>query len=115
MIHNVQPLNKVTVRDAEMTPSVDEFSEEFTGYSVLTSVDHYLDYDQMMLDRRSRDLTTFQTLATLVRQTCLSQGWMNFVVWFQRAIVKKFIGSKLQSMLDLFSITLDAWTQISVQ
>src|SRR5436190_17283467 len=42
----------------------------------------------MMLDRRSRDLTAFQTLAGLVRQTCLPQGCMNSVACFQRAIVK---------------------------
>jgi len=74
MIHNVQPLNKVTIRDAGMPPSVDEFSEEFAGYPVLTSVDYYSGYDQMMLDRRSRDLTAFQTDAGLVRQTHLPQG-----------------------------------------
>src|SRR5437773_1016589 len=88
MINDVQPLNKVTIRDAGMPPSVDEFSEEFAGYPVLTSVDYYSGYDQMMLDRRSRDLTAFQTDAGLVRQTRLPQVWTNSVACFQRAIVK---------------------------
>src|SRR5436305_8327365 len=79
MINDVQPLNKVTIRDAGMPPSVDEFSEEFAGYPVLTSVDYYSGYDQLMLDKRSRDLTAFQTDAGLVRQTRLPQGWTNSV------------------------------------
>src|SRR5437762_7394206 len=88
MINDVQPLNKVTIRDAGMPPSVDEFSEEFAGYPVLTSVDYYSGYDQMMLNKGSRDLTAFQTLAGLVRQTRLPQGWTNSVACFQWAIVK---------------------------
>ena len=88
MINDVQPLNKVTIRDVGMPPSVDEFSEEFAGYPVLTSVDYYSGYDQMMLDRRSQYLTAFQTDAGLVRQTRLPQGWTNSVACFQRAIVK---------------------------
>ena len=32
LINDVQPLNKVTIRDAGMPPAVDEFSEEFAGY-----------------------------------------------------------------------------------
>ena len=83
MINDVQPLNKVTIRDAGMPPSVDEFSEEFAGYPVLTSVDYYSGYDQLMLDKRSRDLTAFQTDAGLVRQTRLPQGWTNSVACFQ--------------------------------
>lgn len=34
-INDVQPLNKVTIRDSGMPPSVDEFSEDFVGYPIL--------------------------------------------------------------------------------
>ena len=34
-INDVQPLNKVTIRDSGMPPSVDEFSEDFAGYLIV--------------------------------------------------------------------------------
>ena len=51
MINDVQPLNKVTIRDAGMPPSVDEFSEDFVGYPIVTAVDYYSGYNQITLDR----------------------------------------------------------------
>ena len=39
LINNVQQLNKVTIRDAGMPPGVNEFSEDFVGYPILTVVD----------------------------------------------------------------------------
>ena len=87
-INDMQPLNAVTIRDAGMPPSVDEFSEDFAMYPILTSVDYYSGYNQLSLDAQSRDLTSFLTDAGLVRQTRLPQGWTNSVAVFQRAIVK---------------------------
>jgi RNase H-like domain found in reverse transcriptase/Integrase zinc binding domain/Reverse transcriptase (RNA-dependent DNA polymerase) len=87
-INDVQQLNKVTIRDAGMPPSVDEFSEEFAGYPITTSVDYYSGYYQVALDAESRDLTAFLTDAGLVRMTRLPQGWTNSVACFQRVIVK---------------------------
>ena len=87
-INDMQPLNKVTIRDAGMPPSVDEFSEDFAMYPILTSVDYYSGYNQLLLDKGSRDLTTFLTDAGLVKQTRLPQGWTNSVACFQRVIVK---------------------------
>ena len=57
----MQPLNAVTIRDACMPPSVDDFSEDFAGYPILTTVDMFSGYDQMTLDERSRDFTAFMT------------------------------------------------------
>ena len=68
-INDMQPLNGVTIRDAGMPPSVDEFSEDFAMYPIVTSVDYYSGYNQLLLDKRSRDLTAFLTDAGLVRQT----------------------------------------------
>jgi len=87
-INDMQPLNGVTIRDAGMPPSVDEFSEDFAMYPILTSVDYCSGYNQLLLDILSRDLTAFLTDAGLVRQTRLPQGWTNSVVVFQRAIAK---------------------------
>ena len=88
MINDVQPLNKVTIRDAGMPPSVDEFSEDFAGYPIVTAVDYYSGYNQITLDRKSRDYTAFLSEFGLVRSTTLPQGWCNSVASFQRVVGK---------------------------
>jgi transposase InsO family protein len=87
-INDVQPLNKVTIRDAGMPPAVDDFSEDFAGYPITSSVDFYSSYNEILLDIESRDLTAFLTEIGLIRQTRLPQGWTNSVAVFQRIICK---------------------------
>ena len=74
LINDVQQLNKVTIRDSGMPPSVDEFSEDFAGYPIASAVDYYSGYNQIPLDKESRDLTAFLTDVGLVRSTGLPQG-----------------------------------------
>ena len=71
-----------------MPPSVDEFSEDFAGYPITSSIDYYSGYYQIPLDRRSRDLTAFLTPLSLVQSTRLPQGWTNSVASFQRVMAK---------------------------
>ena len=73
-INDVQPLNRVTIRDSGMPPSVDEFSEDFAGYPIVSAIDYFSGYYQIPLDRRSRDLTAFLTALGLVRMTRLPMG-----------------------------------------
>ena len=83
-INDVQALNKVTIRDSGMPPQVDEFSEDFAGYPIVSAIDYYSGYDQITLDEGSRDLTAFLSELGLVRRTTLPQGWCNSVATFQR-------------------------------
>jgi hypothetical protein len=87
-INDVQPLNKATIRDAGMPPSVDEFSEDFAGYPITSAIDYSSGYFQIPLARESRDLTVFLTDLGLLRNTRLPQGWTNSVAAFQRTILK---------------------------
>ena len=87
-INDVQPLNGVTIRDSGMPPSVDEFSEDFAGYPITSAIDYYSGYNQIPLDKRSRDLTAFMTDVGLVRSTRLPQGWTNSVAHYQRVMIK---------------------------
>ena len=66
-----------------MPLSVDEFSEDFAGYPITSAIDYYSGYDQISLDKRSRDLTAFLTDIGLVRSTRLPQG---SVAHFQRVM-----------------------------
>jgi hypothetical protein len=78
-INDVQPLNKITIREAGMPPAVDEFSEDFAGYPITSAIDYYSGYFQLLLDIESRDCTAFLTDIGLVRNTRLPQGWTNLV------------------------------------
>jgi len=91
-INDVQPLNKVTIRDSGMPPLVDEFSEDFAGYPIVTSVNYYSGYYQIPLDLYSRDYTAFLSELGLVRMTRLPQGWCNSVSTFQRVAGKVHCG-----------------------
>lgn len=88
LINDVQQLNKITIRDSGMPPSVDEFSEDFAGYPISSAIDYYSGYYEISLDKKSRDLTAFYTDLGLVRMTRLPQGWTNSVACFQRVMAK---------------------------
>ena len=52
LINDVQQLNKVTIRDSGMPPSVDEFSEDFAGYPITSAIDYYSGYYEVSLDKK---------------------------------------------------------------
>ena len=70
-IQDMQPVNKVTIRNVGTGPIVDEFAEAFAGKSIYSMGDLYSGYDQFQLDIQSRDLTTMKTPLGLVRMCTL--------------------------------------------
>jgi hypothetical protein len=106
-MNDAQPLNKVTIRDAGMPPAVDDFSEDFAGHPIVSSLDFYSGYNQLLLAPQCRDLTTFLTALGLVRQTQLPQSWTNSVAVFQRIIstvIRKAKAQLSQLLLPLWVI-----------
>ena len=45
LINSAQRLNAVTIKDASLPPTVDEFSEEFAGYPLISLLDLFSGYD----------------------------------------------------------------------
>ena len=88
MVNAAMNINMVTIRDANLPPSVDEFSEKFAGMQMTSLIDFFSRYDQIELDSRSRDLTAFMTPLGLLRQTTLPQCATNSVAQFVRIVVK---------------------------
>jgi len=41
-----------------MPPNIDEFLDKFASYVVVFFLDFFLGYDQVLLDLKSRDMTT---------------------------------------------------------
>ena len=81
-------INRVTIRDANLPPCADEFSEEFAGCKVMSLVDFFSGYDQLELDIESRNLTAFATPLGLLRQTTVPMGGTNSVAQFVQMITK---------------------------
>ena len=65
-IQDLQPVNKVTIRNTGVGPSIDEFAEAFAGRSIYSIGDLYSGYDQFQLAVESRDITTMRTPLGLV-------------------------------------------------
>ena len=61
LINSITYLNIITRRDVNLLPSVDEFTEEFISYYIISLIDLYSGYDQMLLYFKSKDLTVFFT------------------------------------------------------
>lgn len=61
LVHDLQPLNAVTIKDASLPPRMETYAEDFGGRGCYGLYDAFVAFDQRALDERSRDLTTFQT------------------------------------------------------
>ena len=82
LVHDLQPLNAVTIRNSGVPPIPDQVIEAMAGRSCYTILDLLVGYDHRTLDIASRDLTTVQSPVGTVRLTCLPQGWTGAVPIF---------------------------------
>src|SRR5271156_372945 len=88
LVNHAVEVNRHTIRDANLPPVVDTFSEEFAGCAVASLIDLFSGYDQIELDSKSRDMTVFITPLRLFRQTTLPQGATNSIAQFVRIVTK---------------------------
>ena len=91
IVHDLQPLNKVTIRDAGMLPIIDNFVEGFAGHQCYTVFDLFWGFDARKIHPKSRDLTAFMTPLRLLQITSLPTRFTNSPAEFQKcmAIVLK--------------------------
>ena len=59
-IQDLQPVNKVTIRNARISPCINEFTEAFAGRSIYSISDLYSSYNQFQLAADNRDITTMR-------------------------------------------------------
>jgi hypothetical protein len=83
LVHDLQPLNAVTICDASVPPFIEHLVESFMGYAVYGMMDLYSGYDQCVLHEESHDLTTFGMPLGPHRLTTLPQGHTNAVQVYQ--------------------------------
>jgi hypothetical protein len=83
IVHDLQPLNKITVKDAGVPPATEDFVESFSGRVCYGLGDILGGYDERALDPISRPLTTFDTPLGRFQLTRLPQGATNSVAVYQ--------------------------------
>lgn len=77
LVHDLQPLNGVSIRDPAVPPFMDQMSEKAAGRACYSTLDLFVAFDQRKLDIRSRDMTTFQTPLGTFRLTAIPMGYTN--------------------------------------
>ena len=96
IVHDLQPLNAITIKDAATLPYVEHFAEQSAGQSIYMMMDLFIGYNHRPLAEASHDLTTFQTPLSTFRLTVLPQGWTDSPAVFQNNVA--FI---LQAKVDI--------------
>lgn len=87
IIHDLQKLNKVTMRDSGVPPILDEFVEAHAGRSVYPVLDMYWGFYARIMDPSSRDMTAFQTPIGLLWIISLPMGFINSPAEFQACMM----------------------------
>ena len=77
LVHDLQPLNAVAIRDPAVPPTVEPYAESFGGRACYGMFDLFVGFDQRPLAPQSRDMTTFQTPLETFRLTCIPMGYTN--------------------------------------
>ena len=82
IVHSLEPLNRITIKHAGVTPFTDQIGEHFAGCACGSMLDLYVSYDECGLAESSHDLTTFQSPFGMLRLVTLLIGWTNSVPIF---------------------------------
>jgi hypothetical protein len=77
VVHSLEPLNGVTIKDSAVPPMTDAIAESFACRSAYSVFDLYVSFDQRQLAPESRDLTTFQSPLGALRLTVIPMGFTN--------------------------------------
>ena len=75
-------MNKVIIRDVNLLLNYEDFAEDFADMTVSSLLDFYADYDQMKLNKKSKNMTVFQTFLKLLRMTIIFMKVTNSVEQF---------------------------------
>ena len=82
-MHDLQPLNAVTIWDSSVPPFVEHPAESFGGYAVYSMMDLFTGYDQRLLHVDSQDMTMFNSPLGPHGLTTLLMGHTNAVQIYQ--------------------------------
>ena len=82
LVHNLQPLNVVTICNAAVPPFIDQLMESMAMRACYSILDLFIRYNHCTLDVTSCNLTSFQMPLGALQCTVLLQGSTNAVAIF---------------------------------
>ena len=77
LVHDLQPLNAVVIKDAGLPPMVEQYAESFGARGCYGIFNLMVGFDQRALAPQSWDLTTFQSPLGTLRLTSIPMGYTN--------------------------------------
>ena len=101
IVHDLQPLNAVSIRDAGLPPVLDAFVEPFAGRQCYTAFDLHWGFDARKIHPKSRDMTAFMSPLGLLRLTSLPMGFTNSPAEFQ-ACMAFILKDEMPHIADIF-------------
>ena len=103
IVHDLQPLNAVSVKDSSLPPNINDFADSFVGHSVYIVADLFAGYDGRRLAEESQELTTTDSPLGPVKLTSLPQGYTNSMQEFMRTVthvIKPMIPHEAEAFVD---------------
>jgi len=103
IVHDLQPLNAVSVKDSSLPPNINDFADSFVGHSVYIVADLFAGYDGRRLAEESQELTTSASPLGPVKLTSLPQGYTNSMQEFMRTVthmIRPMIPDKADAFVD---------------
>jgi hypothetical protein len=103
IVHDLQPLNAVSVKDSSLPPNINDFADSFVGHSVYIVADLFAGYDGRRLAEDSQELTTTDSPLGPVKLTSLPQGYTNSMQEFMRTVthmIRPLIPDKAEAFVD---------------
>ena len=104
MINTAMNMNGVIIRDVNLSFNVEKFLKEFVKMCVVFLIDFFFEYDQVILIKKSRDLTAFMIFLNLFQMTRVSQNVINSMTQFVQIIIEIFkkhiVASRCWSFVD---------------
>jgi hypothetical protein len=88
LVNHAAKLNKYIIRDANLPPNVNTFSEKFVGCAVIFLINFFSGYDHVKLDPKYKDMTAFMISLGLLKQTTILQKATNSIAQFVRIVTK---------------------------
>jgi len=79
-------MNKVIISNVNLSSNCEDFVKDFADMTMSLLLDFYTDYDQMKLNKKSRNMTAFQTFLKLLRMTTIFMKVINSVRQFVQTI-----------------------------
>ena len=90
MINAIININKIIIRDVNLSFNVEKFLKKFINILMTSLINFFFNYNQIMFVEKYRNLTIFMTSFKFLKMIKLSQKIINSIAQFVKIIIKIF-------------------------